>query len=47
MKIKVIKQVYTTPVGLGASWAVILDNQPMKVYYTKGELEAFLRGLNG
>lgn len=47
MKLKVIKQVYTIPNGLGESWAVLIDNKPKYVFTSKEQLEWFLRGLNG
>jgi hypothetical protein len=27
------------------SWAVTINNKPFKVYYTKGEIDSFLRGI--
>lgn len=47
MKIKIVPQTFTTPSGLGKTWAVILDNQPKYVFNTREEVKAFLRGLNG
>ena len=47
MAIKVIHQTFYTSQGIRESWAVIVNNRPSFIFYTEGEIKAFLRGLNG
>lgn len=44
--VKVIHQTYTVALGLRESWGVMVGDYH-NVFYSKEELEAFLRGLNG
>lgn len=45
--IKIVKHKFTVVSGIGVSYAVIINGLPKHVFYSKDELNAFMRGLYG
>jgi len=47
IKIKIVKQTFTTPMGTRNSYGIIINGVPRRVYDTQEEVDAFLGVFNG